>query len=298
MIKKTKKVLHKVLPLLVLLPAFFLMFIFLFVPLIVTLQYSLTNMSLLGQSNNYVSFIGLDNYIRLFTSGVFYRSLANTFLLILFSAILGQQLLGGVIAYLLQKTNYVFRKFIRFSLTMGWLLPDIVVAFLFFYMFSAEGLVNFVLFSRNISGISWLFTFGLPILLIADIWSNTAFSVTTYEGFFSSLHREWYEAAAIDGASSFSMCINITIPLIIKPALSNILFCILRTVGIFSLVFLLTGGGPANSTNVISLYIYQNSIAVSSIGYGAAIGFVTFIIVTIISQAFVTVNKARDELYE
>lgn len=290
---KAEKFISNILFLFIFVPSCLLILFFLVIPVFVTLQYSLTNMSLVGQSNVDVSFIGIDNYVRLFTSGIFYKSLTNTLLLVICSAIIGQQCIGFGVAYLLQFTNHFFRKIVRFSLSMGWLLPEIVVAFIFFYLFSAEGLINTFVYMKGYSGVSWLHRYGMLIILLADIWRNVAFSVTTYEGFFSSLQSEWYEAASIDGASFFQKKIKITLPHLIKPALSSILFCVLRTIGMFSLIFLLTGGGPANSTNTLSLYIFQNTIAVSTIGYGAAIGFSTFIILSIISFMFVTVNNER-----
>lgn len=293
---KTKKtnVLSHVVMFLVLLPAILLMLFFLFIPFLISLQYSFTNISLIGQNTAEVSFIGIDNYLRLFTSPGFYKSCLNTFILILFSAIIGQQILGFCIAYLLQFTNYYFRKVLQFSISLGWLLPDIVVAFIFYYIFSPEGLINTLLQVRNLTGQSWLHSYGMLIILIADVWSKVAFSVSTYEEFFASLQSEWYEAASIDGASGIQKNINITVPLLIKPAFSNILFCALRTIGVFSLVFLLTGGGPANATNTISLYIFQNTIALSSIGYGASIGVVVFFILFIVSFTFTKINNQSD----
>jgi multiple sugar transport system permease protein len=268
-----------------------LMMFFLVLPVVVALFLALTDLSLIGQQRDYVSFVGFDNFYRLFRDQVFYRSLSNTFLVILFSGVIGQQLLGLITARLMQHRHPFFRRIIRTSMLAGWLIPDVVVAFIFYLLFAVEGSVNMVLLQAGAAGIPWLYEHPLAIIIVADIWSNAAYSVVMYEQSFDNISPELYDSARLDGASGFILFSYVTVPLLLPDIRANTMFITLRSIGVFTLVFLLTGGGPAQSTSTLSLYLFQNTISLSTIGFGASAGCVLLILVSALGLIYRRVDS-------
>jgi len=228
-------------------------------------------------------FTGLDNYARLVGDGRFWQSLWHTTVFTL-SSILIELVLGMGIALVLNR-GFFGRGLVRTAALIPWALPTAVMGLAWAWIFNDQfGVANDILrFLPVVDPITWL---GEPIpamiaLIAADVWKTTPFFAIILLAGLQSISEDLYEAHAIDGASPVQSFVQITLPLLTPQILIALLFRFAQAFGIFDLVRVMTEGGPANATEMISLYIYDTVRSYLDFGYGAALVVVTFLLLII-----------------
>ena len=273
-------------------PASVLIFIFYFYPIVRAAWLSFQT----GVGVN-LQYAGVFNYQRLLADTVLKTSIGNVFIFLIIQVPV-MLILALILASLLNDPNLRFRGFFRTALFLPCATSLVSYAIVFRSLFALDGFVNFLLGSLNIidKPINWI---GNPwtaraLIIIALTWRWTGYNMVFYLAGLQNIDRSIYEAALIDGATGFTRFTRITIPLL-KPII--LLTTILSTNGtlqLFDETVNLTNGGPANATLSISQYIYRLSFQYSPrFGYAAAISFVVFVMVAVLSFIQMRVGDTR-----
>jgi multiple sugar transport system permease protein len=276
-----------------LLPTWFLLLVFFFGPIILTFYFSFTNMTLTGKATEDIHFIGLANFTAFFADPNFTIVIMNTIVFLLLSAIIGQQALGLLLALMMNKRSRTFRRVIGTIVLIGWVTPEIVVAFTFFAFFSDQGTLNAILGVFGIEPLKWLYQYPMTSVVIANIWHGTAFSMLVFQAALSGVPQELEEAAMIDGATVWQRLWKIVIPIIKGSIVTNMVLVSLQTLGVFTLIYALTGGGPGVKTETLPIFMYHQAFVNFQLGYGTAISLILLIIGMIVSIAYIRLLKVK-----
>ncbi|MEM6501055.1 MAG: sugar ABC transporter permease [Cyanobacteria bacterium P01_C01_bin.89] len=226
-------------------------------------------------------FNGLGNYGRLMGDGRFWQSLGNTTFFTVASVAI-ELGLGLAIALILNR-SFRGRGIVRTIAILPWALPTAVMAVGWAWIFNDQfGVVNDLLQRAGLigDGINWLGnpTLAMVSLIVADVWKTTPFVSVILLAGLQSISKDLYEAHAMDGATPWQSFTAITVPLLMPQILISVLFRFAQSFGIFDLVQVMTGGGPAGSTEMVSIYIYSTVMRYLDFGYGAALIVVTFLL--------------------
>ena len=226
-------------------------------------------------------FAGFTNYIRMAEDGRFWQSLTNTAIFTGASVFL-ELILGMGIALVLNQ-SFRGRGIVRTVVIIPWALPTAIMGLAWAWIFNDQyGVVNDILqqFGLITTGINWLGdpTLAMGALIFADVWKTTPFISIILLAGLQSIPQDLYEAHAIDGANTWQSFYQITVPLIMPQILISALFRFAQAFGVFDLVQVMTGGGPAGATETVSIYIYSTVMRYLDFGYGAALVVVTFIL--------------------
>ncbi|TET15116.1 MAG: sugar ABC transporter permease [Actinobacteria bacterium] len=270
-----------------LLPALALIGFFYLAPMIISIIYSFTNKTLVGSKSQEFDFVGISNYIFMFKDSRFIVSFINTLVFLIFSAVLGQQILGFIIAFLMQNKSKGLRKFVGTSVLLGWITPEVVVAFIFFAFFSVKGSLNDAIGLFGIGPIAWLFDFAMIAVIVANIWRGSAFSMLMYQAALSNVPDEAKESAMIDGANKFQVIFRIILPIIKGTIVTNTILVTIPTLGLFGVIFALTGGGPGNDTTTMPIYMYKQAFISYQIGYGTAMAIILLLLSILLSIFYI-----------
>jgi multiple sugar transport system permease protein len=219
-------------------------------------------------------FVGLENYRFLLQDERFWNALQNTayFTGVSVSA---QLLLGLGIALLLNR-SFSGKDWVRALILVPWVIPTVVSARMWEWIYNPEfGILNFLLGAK----INWLGTPGLALhaAIFADVWKTTPFVVILLLAGLQIIPRELYQAARVDGAGAWAAFRRITLPLLMPVLLVTLIFRMLDAWRVFDVIYVLTGGGPANTTETLSLYAYKMLFQTLQFGYGSALSVVTFL---------------------
>ena len=268
------------------LPGLLLFAFAIFFPICLSVYYSTTDYSGLGVAN----FVGWDNYIELFKDGNFGIALRNSlFLAIGFICI--QHPLAIIVAAVLDKLGGKAETFFRCVYFIPNVISVAVIAQLWKFIYNPDfGLLNNVLRALGYQGkINWLDQkTAIWAVLIVLIWHGFGWGMLIYYSGIKNIDPVLYEAAAIDGATQKSAFWYITLPLM-KPVIQvNVTMAVISALKQMEIVYLLTNGGPGNSTQFTASYLYQQAFSAYRYGYGNAIS-VVFIIICLI--ATVVLNK-------
>lgn len=242
-------------------------------------------------------FTGLGNYGRMMGDGRFWQSLGNTTVFTIISVLL-ELILGMGVALVLNQ-SFKGRGIVRTISLIPWALPTALMGLAWAWIFNDQyGIVNDILLRLGIiqTGVSWLGdpTLAMMALIIADVWKTVPFISILLLAGLQSISQDLYEAHAIDGASPWQSFWRITIPLLMPQILIALLFRFAQAFGIFDLVQVMTGGGPAGATETVSVYIYTTVMRYLDFGYGAALVVVTFLLlVLVVAIASFFLSKAR-----
>lgn len=229
-------------------------------------------------------FTGLGNYQRMLGDGRFWQSLWNTSVFTVVSVVL-ELIFGLGIALVLNK-SFFGRGAVRTIAIIPWALPTAVMGLAWAWIFNDQyGVVNDLLLRLGLidTGINWLGTPTLAMiaLIVADVWKTTPFISIILLAGLQSISEDLYEAHRMDGASPWQSFRQITLPLLLPQILIALLFRFAQSFGVFDLVQVMTGGGPAGSTETVSIYIYSTVMRYLDFGYGAALVVVTFLLLVL-----------------
>lgn len=240
-------------------------------------------------------FVGWANYAEVLTSGQFLHALITT--LKLMAMTLSVQLVLGVGIALLVTQRLPGMGVVRTLLLIPMMISPVIVGLLWLFLYFPElGYLNYFLSLVGIPAVGWITTtnWALWAIAIADIWQWTPFIMMGTAAALHSLSPEPYEAAMIDGNSRWDVFWRVTLPQL-KPVLISLMF--LRAIDafkIYDIIFVLTKGGPGDSTEVLSMFIYRESLTFWRMGMGAAASFVSLAIITIlVTFFFKSLNRDR-----
>ncbi|MBS6947962.1 MAG: sugar ABC transporter permease [Bifidobacterium scardovii] len=273
------------------LPAIILLCVFMVGPILWAFYGSMTNMSLTGATATDTSFIGLENYQKLFTDKSFPQSVWLTVIFVLISAIIAQNFLGMAVAVLLSRANRTVGQFVSVSVISAWVLPEMVAGFACYAFFSKNGTLNQVLGLFGLGNTEWLYTFPMFAVILANIWRGTAFSMMNYQAAIGEVDRSLTEAAVVDGANAWQAFIHVTIPVIKQTIMTNLMLITLQTMSAFTLIFVMTAGGPGDKSSTLPIFAYKAAFKFGDIGYGSAIAVVMLAIGAIFGLVYVRALK-------
>ncbi len=249
---------------------------------------SFTDLELYGRRATEWGFVGFENYERLFTRRGFLNSLWITTVCTFFSAIIGQNILGFLMAATMRNRRGPFRSAVEGAVILGWVLPDVVAAVLWSATFTENGLVDLALMGPlGIESRNLINDHPLLIIILANVWKGTAWSYILYSAALDSVPREVSEAAQVDGATRMQRTFYITLPMIRSHIATDCLFITIGSFVYFPLIYALTGGGPGRQTQVLSIFVYHESFSVGKLGYGAAISVAMLLIVACLSVVYI-----------
>ncbi len=273
-----------------LLPAFVILGIFFIGPAVWAIYISLTNMALTGPTALHWDFVGLGNYFHISSDPQFLTSLYVT-IYFLFGSIIGQLVLGLLLAMYLKNKSLSIRLLVESVAIVAWIMPEVVGGFSWLsFLNYPGGLANIILhISQPV-----LFTQPLLSVTIANIWHGTAFSLLMFIAALDGVPKEIIEAAKIDGSTVTYTFFHIIIPLIKNSIFTDLILITLFTMGEFTLVFTMTGGGPGVATSLLSIYAYQQAFSFYDVSYGSAISIVMLLVGMIISFIYVlSISKSE-----
>ena len=276
-----------------LLPAVAVLLCFFIVPIVLTVYYSFTNMALSGSNARNLKFIGLENYQRMLTDPSTITAIRNT-LVFLAGSLAGQTILGFAIAYFMKQKARAFRSVVGPCFLVGWVMPEIVVALCFMAFFKENGTLNVLLGAVGIKGIAWLYEHPMLSVIIANVWHGTAFSMLNFQSALDNVSGEIEEAARVDGANRLQVLIRIIVPCIKDSIATNVMLNTLSTLGVYGLIYAMTGGGPANKTTPLPIYMYNQGLKGMQLGFGTAIGMLILLVGIICSLIYARILKSKD----
>lgn len=231
-----------------------------------------------------MEFVGLKNFIRVFSDEVFLQSLINTGIFLVLHIPL-QIVLALFFATLLNK-QIVARGFFRTLYFLPVVVSGVVVTILFQQLFSFEtGLINQFLFKLGIDQVPWLVSenWAMPSIALMATWKNVGLYVILFMGGLQSIPNELYEAADLEGASAQQQFFHITLPMLNPTVVTVIVLSVIGGFSLFIEPYVMTGGGPMNSTLSAVLYIYNQAFNFGHMGYASTMGlFFAVIIFTVV----------------
>ena len=242
-------------------------------------------------------FNGFNNYKRMFQDVLFYKALGNTFIYLIIQVPI-MLTLGMFLATLLNSKKLRFKTFFRTAIFLPCVTSLVAYSVLFKMIFAPNGIINHLLTSLKIIGapIEWLSdpTLAKVVIILALLWRWTGYNMIFYLAALQNVPAETYEAAEIDGASSFQRFFHITIPQLKPIILFTTIMSTIGTLQIFDEPMNLTRGGPGNATLSISQYIYNQSFVYApNFGYAATLSYVVVFIVAIL--AIIQIKMAGED---
>ncbi|NYG20603.1 multiple sugar transport system permease protein [Agromyces hippuratus] len=276
-------------------PSILLLALFMAGPVIWSVTISFTNTALTGRNAKDPSWVGFENYTRLLQDPGFPVSVWLTVVFVVASAVIGQNVLGLVIALLLGRVGRATHAIVTTIVVGAWVLPEIVAAFAAYAYFADDGTLNQLLAGIGIDGANWLYEFPMLAVILANVWRGTAFSMMVYEAALNDVPPEITEAAVIDGAGGLKRLIWVTIPMIRGSIATNLMLITLQTLAVFTLIWVMTKGGPGISSTTLPILAYQEAFKFQEIGYGSAIAVVMILIGAVFSVLYLrTLRPGRD----
>ena len=254
------------------LPALVGTLVFIVIPVLCSFGLSFAKWDLISP----IQFVGFENYKLLFQDGLFYKILMNTIVFAVSTSVLGI-IIPLVLASILN-SKIRGSEFFKTAYFLPFITPMIVIGIIWEWIFDPNiGLLANIL---NIH-INWLYDthFAMPALIIVSVWKLIGYNMIIFLASLSGISNSLFEAAKIDGANEFQTFKNVTVPLLSPTIFFVVIITAISTFQIFDLIFLMTQGGPLDSTNVLVYSIYKNAFEYFNVGRASAIAYVLFVII-------------------
>jgi multiple sugar transport system permease protein len=259
-------------------------------PVLYAFYIGFTNLALVGSRSRDYSFTGLENVTRMLGDYVFIKSSWLTILFVVGSAIVGQSVLGMLLAILLRNAVVPIRAVVGSIVIVAWVLPEITVA-LIWYAFSQAGGTLSILLGHSSS--NYLVLVPMLIVSLANLWRNVAFSMLVFSAGLRNLPTEVLEAAEVEGASIWRRYRLVILPLLRPTIVTNLLLVTILNLSEFTLIYAMTQGGPGIETTTLPIYVYQEAFVFHQLGYGTAISLVLVLIGALFSLLFVRASRSQ-----
>ncbi|WP_024816891.1 carbohydrate ABC transporter permease [Arthrobacter sp. 31Y] len=274
-------------------PSVLLLLVFLLAPVAWSFYASFTDAALSGKAARDPQWVGADNYVRMFSDDSFPLAAWLTVVFVAASAVLGQNVLGLLIALLMTRSRRAVASWVGTAVVAAWVLPEIVAAFAAYAYFNRDGTLNQVLGAFGSAGPDWLYSFPLVAIVLANTWRGTAFSMLVYRAALADVPRDVTEAALMDGARGWQRLAFITLPLIRSSIATNLMLITLQTLAVFTLIWVMTAGGPANASTTLPVLAYQEAFKFGDIGYGTAVASVLILLGMVFGAVYVRLLREQ-----
>lgn len=242
------------------------------------------------------AFVGLDNYRHLFSDPRLLTSLRFTTVVVIVVTIVSN-VVGLGFAMLLNRPSVGYRL-MRTVIFIPQVLSGVIVAFIWRSILTQNGLLN--TFLRNVGlvdqPISWIGTPDLALLSVCVVvsWATIAFATVIYVAALQSVPDELYEAARIDGATALGRFRFVTLPMIAPGMTISIVLCLIITFKLYDVIAVLTGGGPANTTQTTAFYLITVAFTTNRFGYASAIAILLLVATTVIAYSLTGLLRRRE----
>lgn len=266
--------------------------VFMFGPLGRQIWMSLTNTRIINP--NAGRYIGFRNYERLFSDPGFYESLSITALYAVMSVILG--VAAGVISALAIDKPFRGRAIVRAILLFGWAVPNVAASLIWLWMYNGQsGVFNEIVTGLGLDRVNWLTSteMALPSILIVTVWQTAPFVMLVILAALQSTPEEVREAARIDGADRLNVFRNVTLPHILPSIQLVSLLTAVWAIRRFDIIYLLTGGGPLNSTSTLVVKIRQTAFENYELGMASAYGVIGLILALLVAAVHFLAERRR-----
>lgn len=270
------------------------------IPIFIALFISFTDMSLAGLADySRIEFLGLENYSRIVADPTFLKAIYNT----IFYVILGVPLVvifSMGIAILINMGDGKFFSFMRLVFYSPSITNIVAVAIVWSFLFNPSdsiGLFNRMLATVGIAPIGWLQDVAVSkiSLIILAVWRGLGINMLIFSAALQNIPRTMYEAAELDGASKWQQILYITVPQLKFSTFFVVVTTLIGWLQFFEEPFVMTDGGPLNSTLSVSLFIYRNGFQLNNFGYAAAGSLILFVIIIIATVIQLRIQRKQDE---
>lgn len=282
---KIKK--KNIIPWLFIAPALIFILCFSIYPLIETIY-----LSFMTTRRGDIVFAGLQNFKRLLSDQYFYTSLKNSIIYLIIQVPI-MTLLAILLAMSLHNGITKLKGLFRTIYFIPFIVESVAYSLIFVLLFQERGVINFLLSIINISPVMWL-TQTWParfLIMLIMTWRWTGYNMIIILAGLQSIPNDYYEAATIDGANAFHKFVNITIPMLKPVILFSTILSTIGTLNLFTEPYLLTNGGPNNSTISLGLYIYRQAFQSINLTYAATISVAILVIVGVLSRLQMKVGE-------
>ncbi len=265
-------------------PALAAIFVFFFLPVIAAFLISFTDFDIyaLGDYSN-ARYVGIDNYLKIFSDPLFWKAISNTFYFVIMAGPLS--IMVSLLAAMVLNAKIVrFKAIFRLTYFLPVVTTLIAVAIVWRFIYHPRfGILNYLISFVGINPIDWLGDpiFAMPAIVIMAVWKNFGYNMIIFIAGLQNIPEHLYEAAFLEGANAWQRFRYITLPML---APTTIFISIITMIGFFQLFaepYIMTQGGPLNSTLSIVQYMYQEGFRWWNMGYSAALAFVLFAIILI-----------------
>jgi multiple sugar transport system permease protein len=265
--------------------------VFMLLPLVLTFVISTQETSGLGPAE----WVGLGNYIELVSDGVFWRSLINTVGYAAVTVPLGLSL-GLAVAMLLNNAVWL-RDVMRTIYYLPVVISGVTAGLIAQWMFNENiGVVNEVLGTVGLGPVSWQSSpaWAMTSVVLLTLWVGVGFNMVVYLAALQGIPREYYDASAVDGANSVQQFRHVTLPGLGTATVFLAIYGVILSFQAFDLIYILTGGGPGNATEVLGTYAYEQAFSARERGYGAAIGVVLYLLLIVVLSVQFWISRRRN----
>jgi multiple sugar transport system permease protein len=238
------------------------------------------------------TFIGIGNYVSLFNDAPFLRSVGRTIVFAV-TATAVELTLGFVIAIFMHR-EFLARSLARAALLTPMVITPTIVGVIWYILFNdTAGPINWALGTVGLDPVPWLSNPGVALIsiVITDVWHWTPFMFLLLLSAMQGIPQELYESADTDGASSWQKVRYITLPMIRDTLLVAIILRSMSAFEIFAEPFVMTGGGPAEATSTLSLYIYKSAFLFFKMGYAGAMVVVSIVLLTVVYSIYLRYTR-------
>jgi len=276
------------------LPAFLLFSIFFIIPNLASFVMGFTDWSLFYFDEP--RWNGLDNFRRLFSEKNFWICVKNTFYFAIVTVI-GKNVLGFLMALLVQGKGK-YNNFLRAVFFLPITISSLVVAIIFVSIYNpTNGLLNQILSTVGLGslGRDWLHTKGIAMNAVCsmELWQQVGYTMCICLAGMESVPTEYYEASKIDGAGYWQRVFHVTIPLMVQSLTVSLMLSIISGIKVFAQIYGTTNGGPADSTQVLSTFLYK-SFGNGYLGYSSAVGLFMTLLISLMTFAVVIVMRKKE----
>lgn len=277
-------------------PAVVLLAIFFIGPIIWAVYTSLTNTTLTGINAIHPQFVGLKNFRLLFSaaSGGVGTAILLTALFTI-SCVVIQNVMGMILALLMRKRNRVVRGAVAGIVVSAWIVPEVVAGFVWYSYLQPHSTLDSVFTFFGLPPQNWLVAAPMLAVIIANGWRGTAFSMMIYSAAVGDIPPELLESASVDGAGGPQRLVYVILPALRRIIATNTLLVTLQTLGVFTLIYTMTGGGPNNRSQTLPLLMYNQAFNLFQVGYGNAIALVLLAVGAVFATFYLVVLRPETQ---
>jgi ABC-type sugar transport system permease subunit len=276
----------------IILPTLAILFVFRFLPMLQAFYFSLTQYDLVHPPK----FIALANFVDLLHDPLFLKSARVSLTYVVFSVVPVLPLSLGL-AMLFNRSLFI-KNVLRSAVFMPVVMPAVVMAVVWTFMYQQDGVINTILGWFDIDPVPWLRSSSTALwaVILIGIWRATPYYMVIFLAGLQAIPTDYYDAAKIDGASNWKSFWYITLPLLKPTTLLVVVMNVIVAMKVFAVPLIMTGGGPADSTRVLPLFIYQTAFEFFDMGRAAAMSVILFVAVMLFSFIQVRLFTRGEEL--